>query len=100
MNTGCPEGRIPSLTRRIPGLAATTTAGPSLQLRVRYQARRYRAEIYDPFAGRRWRCPHRHFTYAWARQCAAVMARRINRFGWQRAAGRQRSPRQARGRSG
>jgi hypothetical protein len=55
---------------------------------VRYQARRYRAEIYEPGTGRRWRCPHRHVTRAWANQCAAVMARRVRRFGWQRAAER------------
>ena len=91
---------MPSLARRLPGLAATAPAGPSLVLTVRYQARRYRAEIYDPGTERRWRCPHRHFTYGWASQCAALMARRIRRFGWQRAAGQQRRPRRARGRSG
>ena len=66
---------MPSLTRRLPGLAATVPPGPSLVLTVRYQARRYRAEIYDPGTERRWRCPHRHFTHAWASQCAAVRAR-------------------------
>jgi hypothetical protein len=91
---------MPSLTRRLPGLAATVPPGPSLVLTVRHQARRYRAEIYDPGTGRTWRCLHRHLNYTWASRCAAVMARRIERRGWPRAAGPQRRIRRARGRSG
>jgi hypothetical protein len=71
-------------------LAATVLAGPSLELRVRYQGRRYRAEVSAPGTGGTWLCPHRHLTPASASQCAGVMARRINRLGWLRATVRQR----------
>ena len=53
--TGSPEGgiarlawRLPGLARRSRRLAVTMAGGPSLQLTVRYQGRRYRAEISDP----------------------------------------------------
>ncbi len=100
--TGSPEGdilrvawRLPGLARRSHRLAVTVAGGPSLQLTVRYQGRGYRAEISDPGTGRRWRCPHGHLTRASASRCAGVMARRINRIGWQRATGRQRGTRRA-----
>jgi hypothetical protein len=76
------------------------TGGPPLQLTVRYQGRRYRAQIDDSGTGRAWRCPHRHLTHASASQCAGVMVRRIHRLGWQRATGPQRQARRARGQSG
>ena len=102
-----PEGDIPRLAWRLPGLArrshrlaATVTAGPPLQLTVLSQGRRYQAQIHGPGTGRRWRCPHRHLTCASASRCAGGMARRICRVGWQRATARQRSTRRAPGRSG
>jgi hypothetical protein len=105
--TGPPEGGLPRLAWRLPGLArrsrrlaATVTAGPVLKVTVRYQGRRYRGQIDDPGAGRRWRCPHKHLTHASASQCAGLMARRIHRVGWQRATGRQPRTRRAPGRPG
>lgn len=105
--SGPPEGDLPRLAWRLPGLArhshrlaATATAGPSLELTLRYQGSRYQAQIRDPGTGRRWRCPHKHATRAWASQCAGAMARRIYRLGWQRATGRQARTQRARGRSG
>ena len=102
MKPAFPEGDIPGLAWRLPGLArrshrlaATVTAGPPLELTVRHQGRRYQAQIYHPGTGRRWRCPHKHLTHASASQCAAGVARRIHRVGWQRATGLQRSTRQA-----
>jgi len=92
--------RLPGLARRSRRLAATATGGPPLGLTVRYQGRRYQAQIHDPGTGRRWRCPHRHLTPASASQCGGVMARRIIRVGWQRATRPQRGPRRARDRSG
>ena len=89
---------LPALARRSYRLAATVLAGPSLELTVRCQERRYSAQIYDPGTGQRWRCPHRHFSQASAGQCAGVMARRIHRLGWRRATERQRSTRRARNR--
>jgi hypothetical protein len=103
--TGPPEGGTPRLARRLPGLArrshrlaATVTAGPPLKVTVRYQGRRYRGQIEDPGAGRRWRCPHQHLTHASASQCAGGMARRIHRAGWQRATRRRSSTQRAPGR--
>ena len=94
--TGPPQGRIPRLAWRLPGLArrshrlaATVSAGPFLKVTVRYQERRDRGQIDDPGTGRRWRCPHMHLTAASASQCAGGMARRIHRVGWQRATGWQ-----------
>lgn len=105
--TGPPEGGIPRLAWRLPGLArrshrlaATVTARPPLKVTVRYQERRYRGQIEGPGAGRRWRCPHQHLTPASASQCAGLMARRIDRVGWQRATRRQASARRAPGRLG
>lgn len=103
--TGPLEGGIPRLARRLPGLArqahrvvAAVTAGPTLELTVWFQERGYRAQIHDPGTGRRWRCPHQHLTGASASQCAAGMARRIHRVGWQRATGQQASTRRGPGR--
>ena len=76
------------------------TGGPPLELTVRYQRRRYQAQIHNAGTGQRWRCPHKHFTRASASQCAGGMARAIHRVGWQRAIGRQRNTRRARGRPG
>ncbi len=102
-----PERDIPRLAWRLPGLArlshrlaATVTGVPPLEVTVRYQGRRYRAQIDHPGTGRRWRCPHKHLTPASASQCAGLMARAIYRAGWPRATARQRSPRRAPGRSG
>jgi hypothetical protein len=92
--------RLPGLARRSHRLAATVTAGPPLKVTVRYQGRRYQAQIHDPGTGWRWRCPHEHLTHASASQCAGGMARRIHRVGWQRATARQRSARRARGQPG
>ena len=96
------EGGIPRLAWRLPGLArlshrlaAAVTGGPPLKVTVRYQGRRYLAQIDHPGAGRRWRCPRKHLTPASASQCAGLMARRIYRAGWQRATARQRSTRRA-----
>jgi len=107
MKPAHPEGDIPRLAWRLPGLArrthrlaATVTAGPPLQLTVRSQERRYQAQLDDPGTGRRWRCPHQHLTHASASQCGARMARRIHRVGWHRATARQRSTRRARGQPG
>ena len=103
MKPAPPESAIPRLPRGLSGLArrsrrlaATVTARRSLELTVRYQGRRYRAEISAPGTGGAWRCPHRHLTRASASQCAGVMARRINRLGWPRATGRQRKGGRAR----
>lgn len=101
-----PEGAIPRLPRRLPGLAqrlprraATAPSGPSLELTVRYHGRRHSAEICDPSAGLTWRCPHSHPSHASASRCVGVMARRINRLGWQRATGQRRRIQRARGQS-
>ena len=67
---------------------------------MRYQGRRYRAEVSAPGTGGAWRCPHRHLTPASASQCAGVLAQRINRLGWLRATGPQRKVRRARRQSG
>jgi hypothetical protein len=98
--TGPPEGGIPRLAWRLPGLArlsrrlaATVTGEAPLEVTVRYQGRRYQGQIYDPGTGRRWRCPHQHLTPASASQCAGLMARRIYRAGWQRATARQHTRR-------
>jgi hypothetical protein len=45
-------GACPGLARRSHRLAATVTGGPPLQLTVRYQGRRYRAQIHDPAPAR------------------------------------------------
>jgi hypothetical protein len=95
-----PPRRFSRLARRSRRLAATVQAGPSLELKVRNQGGRYRAEVSVPSTGGAWRCPHRHLTSASAGQCAGVMARRINRLGWLRATGTQRKIRRARRRSG
>jgi hypothetical protein len=73
--------RLPGLARRSHRLSAAVTAGPPLQLTVRYQGRRYPAQIYHPGTGRAWR---------------------IHRASWQRAAaaGSQRRARRARGQPG
>jgi hypothetical protein len=104
--TGPPEGDIPRLAWRLPGLArrshrlaATVTGGPPLKVTVRYKDRRYRGQIHDLRTGRRWRCPHKHLTPASASQCAGLMARRVHRAGWQRATARQHNTRRAPGRS-
>ena len=101
--TGPPEGDIlhvpwhlPGLARRSHRLVATVTAGPSLEVTVHRQGRRYRVQIHDPGTGRTWRCPHRHLACASASQCGGVIARRVNRLGWQRATERQRGPGQHR----
>lgn len=47
--------RLPGLARRSRRLAAAVTGGPPLQVTVRHQERRYRAQIYHPGTSRRWR---------------------------------------------
>ena len=107
MKPAHPEGDIPRLAWRLPGLArrthrlaATVTAGPPLQLTVRSQERRYQAQIDGPGTGRTWRCPHQHLTQASASRCAGVMARRIHRVGWRRATRLQRKTGRSRGQPG
>jgi hypothetical protein len=64
MKPAPPEGGIPRLASRLPGLArrsrrlaATVTAGSPLEVTVRDQGRRYQGQVYHPGTGRKWRFP-------------------------------------------